>query len=98
MSSERDISLDKRTAIPPVLTVIARYCAVRPRARCTGTAERQKEDRPPGQISCRPRAIQRYSGKCHGFISMLQGRRERNICSTRVLVQLGLPQIEERDN
>lgn len=46
--------------------------------RC-GAAETKREDRPP-RTNFLPAAHERHSGKCHGFISMLEGSGERNIC------------------
>lgn len=89
-----DISLDKRTTIPSVLTVIARYCVVWPRARCTGTVETKR-----GSLAWTNFLLvahKRYSGKCHGFISMLEGI-EREIFALRELPHT-TPPIEECDN
>lgn len=57
---------------PSIASVIARYCAVRPRVRCTATAETKRES--AAWTNFLPAAHEQgYGGKCHSFISTLGG-------------------------
>jgi len=89
--------INVRTTIPSVLAVIARYCAVWPRARCTGIVETKRGSL--ARTNFLLAAHERYSGKCHGFISMLEGterERERAREREKYLLCASLPHTTRR--